>query len=254
MSVELYLCKSSYEHTLLFQEKRYIAMIEFHNVTKSYNSSKNPAVSSINLHIPSGELVFLVGPSGAGKTTLIKLIFREQFPTSGRVLFRGRNTAKYKPRELLQHRRQIGIVFQDFRLLSRKTVFENVAFALEVIGRSQREIRRRVPAALSQVGLLEKGNAFPGELSGGEQQRVGVARAIVKNPLVILADEPTGNLDPNTAWQLMKLFEKINADGTTVVVATHAWEIVKRMQKQVVVLEEGLIVHHKKQGAPRYEH
>ncbi|MGI6097008.1 MAG: cell division ATP-binding protein FtsE [Dethiobacteria bacterium] len=228
-------------------------MIELHKVTKVYDSAKEPALKDINLKIASGEFVFVVGPSGAGKTTLIKLIFREQLPSAGRVLFCGRDTAKYKPRELLQHRRQMGIVFQDFRLLSQKTVFENVAFTLEVLGRSPREIRRKVPQALEQVGLLGKENSFPSELSGGEQQRVGVARAIAKDPLVLLADEPTGNLDPENAALLIDLFARINKENkTTVVIATHAWEIVGRMQKRVVSLDQGQLVGDEKQGGYSY--
>ena len=228
-------------------------MIEFQKVTKVYNPNKRPALADIDLHIDNGEFVFLTGSSGAGKTTLFRLIFREELPTSGRIYFWNKDIARYKSREVLQHRRRIGMVFQDFRLLSEKTVFENVAFALEVLGRSPREIRKQVPAALDQVGLSGKEKAFPGELSGGEQQRVGVARAIVKNPLLILADEPTGNLDPDTAWRLMELFEQINRKGTTVLVATHALSMVSRMKKRIITLEDGLLVRHKKQGEYAHE-
>jgi len=226
-------------------------LIELYNVSKVYESGVK-AVTDINLRIAKGEFVFLVGPSGAGKSTLTKLIFREQLPTTGQIFFRGRNILRFKGREVLQLRRQIGIVFQDFRLLPRKTVFENVAFALEVIGRPRKEIRRRVPVALAQVGLSGKEDAFPDQLSGGEQQRVGIARAIVKRPLVILADEPTGNLDPGTSREIMDLFEQINRDGATVIIATHAWDIVNRMRKRVVALENGRLVYDEEQGS--YSH
>ncbi|MEW6459238.1 MAG: cell division ATP-binding protein FtsE [Bacillota bacterium] len=226
-------------------------MIHLFNVSKVYPNG-TVAVSDINLKINKGEFVFLVGPSGAGKSTLTRLIFREQLPTSGQIYFRERNVLRLGQRELLALRRQIGMVFQDFRLLPRKTVFENVAFALEVLGRSRRVIREQVPRALAEVGLSGKEGAFPAELSGGEQQRVGVARAIVKKPLLILADEPTGNLDPDTSWELMELFERINRDGTTVVIATHAWDIVNRMRKRVVALENGRLVRDEEQGS--YSH
>jgi cell division transport system ATP-binding protein len=228
-----------------------LVLIELYNVSKVYESGVK-AVTDINLRIAKGEFVFLVGPSGAGKSTLTKLIFREQLPTTGQIFFRGRNILRFKGREVLQLRRQIGIVFQDFRLLPRKTVFENVAFALEVIGRPRKEIRRRVPVALAQVGLSGKEDAFPDQLSGGEQQRVGIARAIVKRPLVILADEPTGNLDPGTSREIMDLFEQINRDGATVIIATHAWDIVNRMRKRVVALENGRLVYDEEQGS--YSH
>jgi len=226
-------------------------LIHLFNVSKVYPNG-TVAVSDINLKINKGEFVFLVGPSGAGKSTLTRLIFREQLPTSGQIYFRERNVLRLGQRELLALRRQIGMVFQDFRLLPRKTVFENVAFALEVLGRSRRVIREQVPRALAEVGLSGKEGAFPAELSGGEQQRVGVARAIVKKPLLILADEPTGNLDPDTSWELMELFERINRDGTTVVIATHAWDIVNRMRKRVVALENGRLVRDEEQGS--YSH
>jgi len=226
-------------------------LIHLFNVSKVYPNG-TVAVFDINLRINKGEFVFLVGPSGAGKSTLTRLIFREQLPTSGQIYFRERNVLRLRQRELLALRRQIGMVFQDFRLLPRKTVFENVAFALEVLGRSRRVIREQVPLALAQVGLTGKEDAFPAELSGGEQQRVGVARAIVKKPLLILADEPTGNLDPDTSWELMELFERVNRDGTTVVIATHAWDIVNRMRKRVVALENGRLVRDEEQGS--YSH
>lgn len=215
-------------------------MIRFYGVSKVYPNGVK-ALEDINLHVKKGEFVFLVGPTGAGKTTLLKLIFREELPTQGQVIFSGRNLARLRPREVPFLRRKIGIVFQDFRLLPQKTVFENVAFALEVTGTPLREIKRRVPEVLRVVGLEKKVDAFPAQLSGGEQQRVGIARAIVNNPLLLIADEPTGNLDPQTSWEIMGLFAKINEAGTTVLVATHAWDIVRAMNKRVVVLEDGRI-------------
>lgn len=224
-------------------------MIEFRNVSKVYPGSTKPALAELSLAIDRGEFAFLVGPSGAGKSTLIKLFFREQQPTKGQILFDGKNISAFKKGELLRHRRRIGLVFQDFRLLKQKTVYENVAFALEVLGKSPREIRRRVPAALEEVGLYAKQKSFPSELSGGEQQRVGVARAIVKDPQIILADEPTGNLDRDNAWQLMDLFERINEGGTTVIVATHAWDVVDRMQKRVIALDKGSLARDEQRGS-----
>jgi len=223
-------------------------LIELKNVTKYYNGPSSPAVTDISMQIESGEFVFLVGPSGAGKSTLLKLIFREQLPSSGKLYFFGRDAARFNAGELLKHRRRIGMVFQDFRLLKQKTIFENVAFALEVIGRSAREIRQKVPLVLNEVGLTEKASAFPGELSGGEQQRVGIARAIVRDPLVILADEPTGNLDRDNTWQTMEILEKISQKGTTVIIATHAWDVVNRMRKRVIALEKGRLVRDEQRG------
>lgn len=229
-------------------------MIDFKQATKLYPNRTQPAVSNVSLQVERGEFVFFVGPSGAGKSTLIKLIFREQALTSGEIKFEGRDLSRLKERELLSHRRKIGMVFQDYRLLKQKTVYENVAFALEVIGRSPKEIRSKVPAVLAEVGLAGKEKAFPTELSGGEQQRVGIARAIVKDPLVILADEPTGNLDRDNAWQIMELFETINRRGTTVIIATHALDMVEYMKKRVVAIENGRIVRDERQGAYSYEH
>lgn len=228
-------------------------MIEFIDVTKQYPGCTEPALDHVSLGIEKGEFVFLVGPSGAGKSTLIKLIFREQLPTSGNMRFEARDVAALKQKELLEHRRRIGMVFQDYRLLKQKTVFENVAFALEVVGRSPKEIREKVPEALAKVGLTHKEKSFPNELSGGEQQRVGIARAIVKDPLVILADEPTGNLDRDNSRQLMDLFEAINESGTTIIIATHAWEIVDRMKKRVVALECGRVIRDEQRGSYSHE-
>ncbi|EEG76825.1 cell division ATP-binding protein FtsE [Dethiobacter alkaliphilus] len=229
-------------------------MIEIKEVSKHYNGSHAPALAGFSLQVEQGDFLFLVGPSGAGKSTLIKLIFREQTPSAGAVLFDGKSIADFKQNELLNHRRRIGMVFQDYRLLKQKTVYENVAFALEVIGSSPKEIRQKVPAAIEKVGLKGKENSFPTELSGGEQQRVGIARAIVKEPLMILADEPTGNLDRENARQLMSLFEDINREGTTVIIATHAWDMVDQMQKRVIALENGRLVRDEQRGSYGREH
>jgi cell division transport system ATP-binding protein len=207
----------------------------------------------MSMHVEPGEFVFLVGPSGAGKSTLIKLIFREQQLTSGIIQFNNRDIAALKADELLEHRRRIGMVFQDYRLLKQKTVYENVAFALEVLGRSPKEIQAKVPEALEKVGLTGKEKKFPSELSGGEQQRVGIARAIVKDPVLLLADEPTGNLDRDNSWQLMELFERINQGGTTVMIATHAWDLVDKMKKRVVALENGQMVRDEQRGSYSHE-
>lgn len=223
-------------------------MIEIQNVSKLYDGSNALALEEMSLTVERGEFLFLVGHSGAGKSTLIKLMFREQLPTKGKIYFEGKNIASYKKHELLEHRRRIGMVFQDYKLIKQKTVFENVAFALEVLGRSPREIRRKVNEALDKVGLSHKADKFPRELSGGEQQRVGIARAIVKNPILIIADEPTGNLDRDNALQLMQLFEKINEEGTTIVIATHAWDLVDRMQKRVVALTGGKLTRDEQGG------
>lgn len=226
-------------------------MINFYNVTKEYPNGVK-AVNDVTLRIKRGEFVFLVGASGAGKSTITKLIFREERPTAGQIFFNGRNVLRFKGREVVAMRRKIGMIFQDFRLLPRKTAFENVAFALEVIGVSRREIRTRVPQMLELVGLAEKADHFPNQLSGGEQQRVCVARAIVKNPVLILADEPTGNLDPENSRGLMELFEQINRAGTTMIIATHAWDIVNEMKKRVIHLEKGRIIRDEEQGSYGY--
>lgn len=218
------------------------------NVSKLYEGSNVLALEEMSLNVERGEFLFLVGHSGAGKSTMIKLMFREQLPTKGSIYFEGKNVAEYNPKELLNHRRKIGMVFQDYKLINQKTVFENVAFALEVLGRSPREIRRKVSEALDKVGLSNKANKFPRELSGGEQQRVGIARAIVKEPILIIADEPTGNLDRDNALQLMQLFERINSEGTTIVIATHAWDLVDRMQKRVVALTGGKLTRDEQGG------
>jgi len=227
-------------------------LINFYNVTKIYPGGIK-ALTDVTLQIRKGEFVFLVGPSGAGKSTLTKLIYREELPTRGQIIFNGRNVVRMRPREIPYLRRTIGMVFQDFRLLPQKTVFENVAFAMEVAGASGREIKKVVPKVLNMVGLAKKAGVFPDHLSGGEQQRVSVARAIVNNPVLIIADEPTGNLDPETSRELMKLFLEINRRGTTIIMATHAWDIVDAMKKRVVELGGGQVVRDEKEGTYRYE-
>ncbi|AEG61825.1 cell division ATP-binding protein FtsE [Desulforamulus ruminis] len=227
-------------------------MIQFYNVSKVYENGVK-AVSDITLHIKKGEFVFLVGPSGAGKSTLIKLIFREELPTRGQVMFSGKNIVRMRGREVPYMRRKIGMVFQDFRLLQQKTAAENVAFALEITGASRKEIRRLVPEALEQVGLKGKEDLLPGQMSGGEQQRVCIARAIVNKPLLIIADEPTGNLDPNTSWEIMTLFQDINRRGTTILMSTHASEIVNTLKKRVIELSSGSIVRDEESGVYRNE-
>ena len=226
-------------------------MLQLYNVTKIYPNGV-PALLDVTLRIERGEFVFLVGPSGAGKTTLTKLILREELPTRGQILFHGKNITRMRPSEVPYLRRRIGVVFQDFRLLPNRTAYENVAFALEVTGASRREIRRAVPAVLARVGLADRAHLFPAQLSGGEQQRVCVARAIVNNPLLLIADEPTGNLDPENSWQLMRLFEEINRGGTTILMATHAWDIVDQMKKRVVALSQGRIVRDEQEGVYGY--
>lgn len=222
-------------------------MIEIHHVYKQYGNDI-VALSDINLVIDRGEFVFIVGASGAGKSTLLKLLLRETKPTRGLIKVLGRDTAKLKNREVPFLRRNIGMVFQDFRLLSDRNVFDNVAFALRVIGATTREIRRRVPMALEMVKLKDKALKKPDELSGGEQQRVGVARALVNRPAVVIADEPTGNLDPDTSMDIMNLLNEINIMGTTVIVATHAKELVNHFQKRVIVLEDGCLISDRERG------
>lgn len=222
-------------------------MIHFYNVSKTYNNGVK-ALLDVTLRIKKGEFLFLVGHSGAGKSTLIKLIYREELPTRGQVMFNGKNILRLRSGEVPGLRRKIGMVFQDFRLLPKKTVAENVAFALEVTGVSRQNIRRVVPEALNKVGLLKKANLYPNQLSGGEQQRVAIARAIVNNPVLIIADEPTGNLDPDTSDEIMNLFRDINRSGTTIIMSTHAWDIVDSMKRRVVSLENGKVVRDEEGG------
>jgi cell division transport system ATP-binding protein len=215
-------------------------MIEYQNVTKYYKS--NVGLEDVNVKINKGEFVFLVGPSGAGKSTFIKLLLKELEADSGTIRFGDWDVGSLSNREVPQLRRGIGIVFQDFRLLPKKTVYENVAFAMEIVHCTRRTIRRQVPQVLSLVGIEEKADKYPDELSAGEQQRVAIARAIVNNPVVLIADEPTGNLDPETAWGIMRLLEHINNRGTMVVMVTHAKDIVDRMNKRVIAIENGRII------------
>jgi len=222
-------------------------MIKLCNVSKVYPNG-NVALQDISIEIEKGEFVFFVGPSGAGKSTLAKLLLREELPSSGEILVNGVNIAKLKRHQIPYYRRGIGVVFQDFRLLPDKTVYENVAFAMRVVEAPRREILRQVPAVLHLVGLAHKSRSMPSQLSGGEQQRVGLARAIVNNPPVLLADEPTGNLDPETSWEIMRLLVEINRRGTTVIMATHARDIVDARKKRVVALEGGRVVRDEKQG------
>jgi len=229
-----------------------VGLIQLNNVTKIYQNGIK-ALNDVSLRIRKGEFVFIVGPSGAGKSTLTKLLYREELPTRGQIIFNGKSLTRMRPSEVPYLRRRIGMVFQDFRLLPHKTVFENVAFALEVTGASRREIKKSVPAVLKMVGLEGREGMFPDQLSGGEQQRVGVARAIVNNPVLLIADEPTGNLDPESSWELMSLFAEINARGTTVLMATHAWDIVNAMKKRVVELAGGRVVRDEEEGIYRYE-
>lgn len=227
-------------------------MIHFYNVTKVYDNGVK-ALSDVTLRIRKGEFVFLVGASGAGKSTLLKLLYCEEQPTQGQVMFGGRNIIRLRRREIPYLRRKIGMVFQDFRLLPNKTAAENVSFALEVTGASRSLIRRAVPNALEKVGMLDKAHHYPAQLSGGEQQRVGIARAIVNNPILIVADEPTGNLDPDTSKGIMELFSSINRSGTTIIMSTHAWDIVDNMKKRVVALAGGKIIRDDESGVYNIE-
>ncbi|MEJ8555078.1 cell division ATP-binding protein FtsE [Tepidibacter sp. Z1-5] len=227
-------------------------MIEFKDVSKSYKNGKL-ALFNINLKIDKGEFVFLVGSSGAGKSTFIKALLKEEDVTSGTIMVNGKNIGKIPKRKIPKYRRSIGIVFQDFRLLPNKTVYENVAFAMEIIGQSNKNIRRRVPFVLGMVGLSEKAKSYPSELSGGEQQRVSIARAIVNNPSIIIADEPTGNLDPQTSNEIMNIITDINRRGTTIIMATHASDLVDRMKKRVIALKKGIVIKDEERGSYDYE-
>ncbi len=216
-------------------------MIRFIDVHKEYDNGTK-ALKGVNVRIDDGEFVFLVGPSGSGKSTLIKLITAEIAPTGGRVMVNGFNLNNITPRQVPQMRRTLGVIFQDFRLIEKKTVYENLSFAMRAIGASNRELRRRIPYVLQLVGLEQKGDRFPGQLSGGEQQRVAIARALVNNPSMIIADEPTGNLDPQRSLEIMMLLERINELGTTVLVVTHEKNLVNRFAKRVVAIENGRII------------
>lgn len=222
-------------------------MIALDNVYKTYSTGVS-ALNGISLKIRKGEFVFIVGSSGSGKTTLFKLLLKELEPSSGAIYMNNQNIGRMRRRRIPYMRRGIGVVFQDFRLLKDRTVYENIVFAQRVVGKSAKTIRNSVPQLLSLVGLSDKEKAYPNELSGGEQQRVALARALANNPPVLLADEPTGNLDPKNAWEIMKLLEEINLRGTTVIVVTHNKEIVESMQKRVITLSNGVIVSDEQKG------
>ena len=216
-------------------------MIKLEHISKSY-SAGIPALNDVSLNIEEGEFVFVVGDSGSGKSTLIKLLLKELEPTEGTITIDGKQLNRIKRRQIPKFRRNIGVVFQDFRLLKDRNIYDNVAFAQKVIGESNRSIKKNVPLMLSMVGLAAKYRSYPKQLSGGEQQRVAIARALVNKPKILLADEPTGNLDNNNAWEIMHLMEEINEKGTTVVVVTHNLEIVKEMNKRVITMKKGVIV------------
>ena len=222
-------------------------MIRLIDVYKEYDNGTK-ALKGVNMRIDDGEFVFLVGPSGSGKSTIIKLITAEIAPTEGRLMVNGYNLNNISPRQVPYMRRTLGIVFQDFRLIQKKTVYENLSFAMRAIGASSRELRRRIPYVLQLVGLEQKADRYPGQLSGGEQQRVAIARALVNNPSMIIADEPTGNLDPQRSLEIMMLLERINELGTTMLVVTHEKNLVNRFDKRVVAIENGRIISDKTGG------
>lgn len=222
-------------------------MIKFINVSKEYKNNIK-ALSNVRLNINKGDFVFLVGASGAGKSTIMKLILKEEEPSSGKIILNGTDITSVRKRMIPYIRRSVGVVFQDFRLLPNKTVYENIAFAMEIIGENPKEIRRRIPMVLSMVNLSHRADSFPNQLSGGESQRVSIARAIVNNPSILIADEPTGNLDPETAHEIMTILNDINARGTTVLMATHARDIVDSMKKRVIQIDRGIIVRDEEKG------
>ena len=227
-------------------------MIQFKNVSKIYENNVI-ALSNVNVEIDRGEFVFLVGPSGSGKSTFIKMLLKEVEPTNGIVLINDTDITKLTRRQVPFYRRKLGVVFQDFRLIPHLNVYENVAFAMRVVEANPRDIRKKVPMVLSMVGLSSKYKAFPNELSGGEQQRVSLARAIVNSPSILIADEPTGNLDPDTAKEIMDILTDINRAGTTILMATHAKDIVDDMRKRVIAIEKGTLVRDEQRGAYGYE-
>ncbi len=229
-----------------------VAVLLMTDVSKSYGSGVF-ALQGVNIHIEPGEFVFIVGPSGAGKSTFIKMLFREEIPTTGSIFVNGVDILKLGEKEIPYMRRQLGIIFQDYRLLPDRTVYDNVAFAMQVIEEPYRKIKRTVMNVLDLVGLRRRANSYPNELSGGEQQRIAIARAIVNNPLMVIADEPTGNLDPETSWDIIQIFEEINSTGTTIVMATHDKGIVDAMDKRVIAIEKGCIVRDEKHGVYGYE-
>ncbi|WP_079710823.1 cell division ATP-binding protein FtsE [Paraliobacillus ryukyuensis] len=227
-------------------------MIEMQGVYKTYKNGVT-ALNGIDVTINQGEFVYVVGPSGAGKSTFIKLIFREVAPSKGTITVNDYDIVNLKRKHIPYLRRDIGVVYQDFKLLPKLTVYENVAFALEVLEESPKNIRKRVMEVLDQVGLKNKARFIPDELSGGEQQRVSIARAIANHPKLVIADEPTGNLDPDTSWEIMKVLEEINANGTTILMATHSKEIVNTIKKRVIAVEDGIIVRDEQRGEYGYE-
>ncbi|CUX45587.1 cell division ATP-binding protein FtsE [Clostridium sp. C105KSO13] len=222
-------------------------MIELRNVTKEY-SKGIAALNGVSVKIERGEFVFIVGDSGSGKSTLIRLILKELEPTKGTIIVNGQNLGRMRHRHIAKYRRGLGVVFQDFRLLKDRNIYENIAFALRVTETPMRVLRRKVPAALSLVGLAQKYKSYPKELSGGEQQRVALARAIVNEPAILLADEPTGNLDPTNSWEIMSLLKEANERGTTVLVVTHNQEIVNEMNERVITMKQGVIVSDEQKG------
>ena len=223
-------------------------MILLDRVTKSYNN-RGTALKSVSLHIEPKEFVIIVGPSGAGKSTLLKLLTREEKPNSGKVIVSGIDYETLKDRSIPMLRRRIGVVFQDYKLLPHKNVFENIAFALEIVGMGNREIRHTIPRVLTIVGLTGKEKNFPSELSGGERQRLAIARAVVRQPKILIADEPTGNLDPKHAWDVIRVLEKINKYGTTVILTTHNQEIVNKLKRRVITIKDGQIISDRAGGA-----
>ena len=229
-----------------------LIMIEMKNVYKEYSHGVM-AVDGLTVNIDAGEFVYIVGASGAGKSSFIKMMYREELATKGEVLIEGKNVTDMKLKDVPFLRRDIGVIFQDFKLLPRLTAFENVAFALEVIEENPKKINKRVLEVLEMVGLKQKARFLPNQLSGGEQQRVAIARAIVNNPKIVIADEPTGNLDPETSWEIMRIFEEINTRGTTIVMATHSQEIVNKLRKRVIAMENGQIVRDEHRGEYGYE-
>ena len=233
-------------------KKKVIPIIAMDHISKQYSTGVE-ALCDVSIRIHKGEFVFVVGKSGSGKSTFIKLLLKELNPTEGRIFVGGRQVTNLKRKQVSLYRRKIGVVFQDFRLLKNKTVFENVAFAQEIIGMTKRDIARNVPIMLEMVGLKGKEKMYPHELSGGEQQRVAIARALINLPTILLADEPTGNLDPKTAWDIMMLLEEVNKMGTTVVVVTHNNDVVDVMQKRVINLEDGVLVRDEKKGGYQVE-
>lgn len=227
-------------------------MIYMNEVSKVY-SNGSVALAEVTVDIHKGEFVFVVGTSGAGKSTFIKLLLREELPTRGRLVVNGRNVIEMLSKDVPYLRRSLGVVFQDYRLLPNKTVYDNVAFAMQVVEAPRREMQKRVHNVLDLVGLRHKVRTYPSELSGGEQQRVAIARAIVNNPVIVIADEPTGNLDPDTSWEIMKVFDTINKAGTTIIMATHDKTVVDAMRKRVIAIEKGRIVRDQVKGVYGYE-